>query len=331
MRLDFITPTKGRHADLISGLRKLQELHSLECPDGLEIGICISDSSENPLSPALFSEICPDIRVTYVHSPQAKSFTENIQLAIGLSKADYGWLMGDDDYLLPGALEEAGRLLLLGPTLIHANAVLLDSHQGTQTRLIQETNHENELVFDIPHRRTVEELTYMSCLIFRIDYIQDASTWQAAHPAECSIQLRCLCRAVAGGQALATPRPLVAIEKNAAVVGELAGLWCILLGYEIPRTRDSFLRIQRKKDKPGRLRKRAPRAVIQEVRMHLTLAIFRGSYPRLAIEAAEFLHEYPTVRFVKKLITILTTPKSARDLARWLGQLIDRRCLQLKS
>jgi hypothetical protein len=160
-------------------------------------------------------------------------------------------------------------------------------------------------------------------LIFDIRYLRDPEPLAVAHPKETSIHLRYICNAIAAGNAWTVTTPMVVMEKNAEVVGELAGLWCPLFGYEFPLTRHQLLGLNHK------IRRETLRNLVMEMRMHLLLCIFRGTFPLLAGEAKDFRHERPVIPRLKRLCYFMTSPRWVRSCLQRAGTPFDPRCQQL--
>lgn len=325
--LDFIIPTKGRRNDLLRGLAALETIIRSECPSTLIVGVCISDSEQVAMDPAVFMDICPSVPVVYAHNPHAKSFRENLRAAIILSQGDYGWLMGDDDYITEGSISRIAEMLQSGPSAIHFNAIIKNSLLDRSSRLIPHDPTAPEVIEDIPLHCSGEEITYISCLVIKTGFLQDERIWSEVHPCEVAPHLRCLASAVGHGKSIAVREPAVVIEKTEDLVGEWNGSWCILLGYEIPLARHQFLLSRR--GKPIQSRKLS--TVTQEIRMHLILSIFRKSFPCLAEEASDFIHQYPAIRHIKKAILFLTSATFSREILKLIGQALDPRCKKLEA
>lgn len=326
MRLDVVIPTKGRRDDLIRGLRILSANFLAERPPGLKLGVCVSDSSQDPMPLSVFSDACPELTVKYLHQPTARRFVENLRSAVFLSTADYLWLMGDDDFIMAGALSQLAPLLQKGYSMIHVNSVHRNSIKGTENILIKEEVNSRRTTYDPGGDRSMEELTYMSCLIFDSNILQVQHQWDESKPVEVASHLRFVTSALNQGNCLAIIEPLVVIEKNDDVVAEWNGNWCVLIGYEMPRARDALLRSGRKKA----VKLRPTSLLFQELRMHLILSVFRKSFPDLAREAKGFLHENQFICWSKKTIFILTSLATVRYILRKVGSLLDSRCARLR-
>ncbi|RYD86112.1 MAG: glycosyltransferase family 2 protein [Verrucomicrobiaceae bacterium] len=329
IKVDIVIPTKGRHKDLLHGLSILHRETTKALPDDLEIGVCISDSSEKGLTEELLAADFPNGTVTYRHAPEIKRFVDNLKNAIFLSNAEYIWLMGDDDYICSDSLKHLNELLLESPSLVHVNAKLRINETEKELFLIPVANDATKIGFDIPSERTAEELAYMSCLIFKREIAQHEITWKNIHNCETASHLRLVCDAVAAGTTITSDRPMIVIEKNVEVVAEWNGNWCVLLGYEMPLARHRFI-FSNSDNLPRRIKPRNTGKILQELRMHIILCVFRSSFPSLANQAREFYHETPGVRKIKTAIYIATNSRIVRQLLQRLGRLLDHRCINLK-
>jgi glycosyltransferase involved in cell wall biosynthesis len=318
MTLDIVIPTKGRHDDLRVALTVLREqLHeAVDLP--LRVGICISDSSERGLP--IVSEF-PDLPITYLHSPGIPKFVDNLRQAISLSRADYLWLMGDDDIILPQSLQTLREALKTNPTMIHMNAIIRDKIIDSQGPMIPSPPDQSGNP-PISLLRSIDELTYLSCLIFSRDIANDPSALSQAHSSEVASHLRFIDIAFRRGPTVCIDEPMVMIEKNEQVVSEWNGNWSVLFGYEMPRLRDAFLQLK------SPLLARNSAQVFTEVRMHALLCVFRGTYPFLAKEAALFKHSSFLVKLIKRILYFVSCPKWVRVCLLCVGTYFDPRCRQ---
>jgi abequosyltransferase len=104
MRLVFAIPTWNRAEKLFECVTSIAE----QKPDA----IYISDNFSDDQTP----ELCDILKVKYpfitcVRLPEHVFAEENFKKVVNLAEGDYIWMFGDDDILMPGALDFAKRLL----------------------------------------------------------------------------------------------------------------------------------------------------------------------------------------------------------------------------
>ena len=76
--------------------------------DGLPIEICVADDSCSDVNDAVIGEAArrfPALR--RLKNETNLGINENIRRVVGMADTDYAWLVGEDDYFLPGALARA--------------------------------------------------------------------------------------------------------------------------------------------------------------------------------------------------------------------------------
>jgi glycosyltransferase involved in cell wall biosynthesis len=112
MKLVFAIPTWNRAQQLFDCVTSIAE----QKPDA----IFISDNYSNDQTP----EVCNILKVkypfiTFIRLPEHVFAEENFKKVVSLAEGDYIWTFGDDDILLPGALDFARRLLEHGLDFYH--------------------------------------------------------------------------------------------------------------------------------------------------------------------------------------------------------------------
>jgi len=79
--------------------------------DHTDFELVISDNANTDATPTIIAKFADDPRVTTVRQSVTLSVSENWTAALLASKGDYVLMMGDDDYLLPGALGRLDKVL----------------------------------------------------------------------------------------------------------------------------------------------------------------------------------------------------------------------------
>src|SRR5579859_4182306 len=89
--------------------------------DGLEdlIQIIVSDNASGPATDAVVSKFLLRIPIVYLKNSINIGMDGNFTQCFREASGDYVWLFGDDDVLLPGALQTAIDLCRRDPLLIH--------------------------------------------------------------------------------------------------------------------------------------------------------------------------------------------------------------------
>lgn len=99
--LSICVPTKNRRATLFPCVRGL-----LGVPGALEV--VVLDTSDQPLTSTELEELgAGDPRLTYVYRAETLSFSATFDAVIQLAGGDYVTIIGDDDCVLPSAVEWA--------------------------------------------------------------------------------------------------------------------------------------------------------------------------------------------------------------------------------
>lgn len=98
MRFSILLPTRNGGDFLENCILSIleQDYHDFE--------LVISDNANTDSTQEIISRFSEDRRVKVIRQPKVISVSENWTAALHASKGDYVLMMGDDDYLLPGAL-----------------------------------------------------------------------------------------------------------------------------------------------------------------------------------------------------------------------------------
>jgi glycosyltransferase involved in cell wall biosynthesis len=137
----------------------------------IEILVCdngSTDGTEEFLIKETFSY--PNLR--YFRSKQNYGFDRNVLNCFEKSNGKYIWLLGDDDFILPGAVNSILSCISKEPILIHlnnCNIVSEESMELSAPRLIEETrifNSKDEML-----RTMGIYITFISGLVLRSDLV----------------------------------------------------------------------------------------------------------------------------------------------------------------
>lgn len=87
-------------------------LSALEAAGDCPVRIFIADDSLDETNSALYEEFQARCGAVVVHRNTANlGIDDNIQRAVDLCDCDYAWIVGEDDYFLPGAVQRVHALL----------------------------------------------------------------------------------------------------------------------------------------------------------------------------------------------------------------------------
>lgn len=87
-------------------------LSALNSADGRPIRIFIADDSLDETNSALYAELRERTDAIVVHrNPVNLGIDDNIQRCVDLCDCDYAWIVGEDDFFLPGAVVRVVNLL----------------------------------------------------------------------------------------------------------------------------------------------------------------------------------------------------------------------------
>jgi glycosyltransferase involved in cell wall biosynthesis len=105
MKLSIILPTRNGGAFLEECLKSAlnQEAEDFE--------VVVSDNASDDATASILERYADDEHLRVVRQPEPLSVTDNWTAALEASDGDYVLLVGDDDYLLPGALARIEQLL----------------------------------------------------------------------------------------------------------------------------------------------------------------------------------------------------------------------------
>lgn len=107
--LSICLPTYSRAALLRLGLRNLREVCAAHADD---VEVVVSDNASPDETPAVFAEFkdCPFIRL-HRNSVNIGGHANFLHVVRSLAHGEFCWLVGDDDYVVPGAVAGILRML----------------------------------------------------------------------------------------------------------------------------------------------------------------------------------------------------------------------------
>lgn len=115
-KLSIIIPTRDRAETLVHSLKT-----ALSQPN-TDIEIVVSDNFSSPAVKQVVDK-AGDARIRYVRTPKRIGMTEHYEFAVGHAKGDWLTILGDDDGLLPGAIDKFFALVAKHPDIKAITAV----------------------------------------------------------------------------------------------------------------------------------------------------------------------------------------------------------------
>ena len=106
MRFSILLPTRNGDNFLDNCIRSILE------QDHADFELIISDNANTDATPDIIRTFSSDPRLTVVHQKKPIPVSDNWTAALQASCGDYVLMMGDDDYLLPGALQQLDETLI---------------------------------------------------------------------------------------------------------------------------------------------------------------------------------------------------------------------------
>jgi hypothetical protein len=106
MRFSVLLPTRNGGDFLDNCIRSILE------QDHDDFELVISDNANSDATPDIIRTYSGDARLKVVRQPHVISVAENWTAALQASQGEYVLMMGDDDYLLPGALARLDDVLV---------------------------------------------------------------------------------------------------------------------------------------------------------------------------------------------------------------------------
>ena len=126
IKLSICIPTYNRAQHLSNCL---QSLISMRKPKGFQFEICISDNGSNDNTKEIVDKAKEDIDINYRKNKSNLGIARNFLKVVSMAKGEFVWLIGDDDLLLPHALDTLEVLFKKHKTVnfFYINSYLLDT------------------------------------------------------------------------------------------------------------------------------------------------------------------------------------------------------------
>lgn len=108
MRLSICIPTynRARHlADCLASIAKNRRESSVT------FEVCVSDNGSTDNTADVVAAAQLDMPITYSRNPENLGIPSNFLKVVGMATGEFAWLLGDDDLLMPGAIDKLDRLI----------------------------------------------------------------------------------------------------------------------------------------------------------------------------------------------------------------------------
>ena len=112
MRLSICIPTYNRSAHLANCLQSIILNRSIS---EIDFQVCVSDNFSTDETEQVVRRAQASIPIKYHRNPQNLGGPRNFLNVVKMADGEFAWLIGDDDLLLPYALEELSALLTEHP------------------------------------------------------------------------------------------------------------------------------------------------------------------------------------------------------------------------
>lgn len=116
VKLSLCIPTYNREKFLTGALSSIAGV--LE-KSSLPIEVCVSDNASTDSTAAVVAEAQKRMPIKYRRNPENLGVARNILAAVAMAEGEFSWLLGDDDRLLPQALERLAALMKASPRADH--------------------------------------------------------------------------------------------------------------------------------------------------------------------------------------------------------------------
>lgn len=114
MKISICIPTYNRSAYLANCLNSIVLNKGKATVD---FQVCISDNASNDATEEVVRRVEGRIPVTYHRNPSNLGIPRNFLNVVRMAQGEFVWLIGDDDLLLPSALQELNQLIDLHPAV----------------------------------------------------------------------------------------------------------------------------------------------------------------------------------------------------------------------
>lgn len=108
MRISICIPTYNRAAHLANCL---QSIITNRARLGMDIQVCVSDNCSTDETEGVVIAAQKSMAIKYQKNPRNLGIPRNFLNVVQMADGEFAWLIGDDDLLLPDALEELSDLI----------------------------------------------------------------------------------------------------------------------------------------------------------------------------------------------------------------------------
>jgi glycosyltransferase involved in cell wall biosynthesis len=238
--LQILIPTYNR-ARLLSECLKSIIMQLPNSEPRVAVSILVSDNASTDTTGAvvqLASEQAPSGSVIYVKRYENIGFARNLHSGFGDSKSDWVWMLGDDDFLLPGAV--AAVTSLLTSSLMEDADVLLVKYLECEENLTSFSCPIERSPFKEQRSRSDFLRAGLSHLNFIGQYVVRRTCYmeqqgEIGH-STCRFvpHLKAISMMLHTRNAIAINRYCVASRRNFSGPSQWAGIWPIVYGFEHP-------------------------------------------------------------------------------------------------
>ena len=131
--LSICIPTYNRAAHLVNCL---ESIRSATARSGMPVQVCVSDNCSTDDTAQVVAAAQQGMAITYYRNPVNTGRPRNYLNVVGLAEGEFVWLIGDDDLVMPEALE--------------ALATLFEQHQATDFFYVNAFHLTTEYVASFP-------------------------------------------------------------------------------------------------------------------------------------------------------------------------------------
>ena len=116
VKLSLCIPTYTR-AKFLSGA--LSSIADALAKSSLRIEVCVSDNASTDSTAQVVAEAQTLMPIKYRRNAENQGVARNILASVSMAEGEFSWLLGDDDRLLPSALERLSGLFAAAPRADH--------------------------------------------------------------------------------------------------------------------------------------------------------------------------------------------------------------------
>ncbi len=125
MKLSICIPTYNRSAHLANCLQSIISNRSMS---EIDFQVCVSDNCSTDETEQVVWRAQASIPIKYRRNPQNLGIPRNFLNVVEMADGEFAWLIGDDDLLLPYALEELSAVFAKHPDV---DFLYINSYQST--------------------------------------------------------------------------------------------------------------------------------------------------------------------------------------------------------